>query len=125
MHNFERNSCAPLRKGEAQGRGFRTVIAEAISKDMPVLVGLNELNRPAFPRFLRWSRCATRAAGRCVARLVQEPIGDQGNCCIGHSQCDFTFEMQSRAQADLVRTQNWAVWLDIFGGVVGGSTYHF
>lgn len=38
-------------KHEAEGRGFRTVIAEAISLDIPVLVGLNGLNRPAFEEF--------------------------------------------------------------------------
>jgi hypothetical protein len=65
VHNFERNSCAPLRKGEAQGRGFRTVIAEAISKDMPVLVGLNELNRPAFQDF---------CAGLAVQLAPQEDV---------------------------------------------------
>ncbi|ARU00447.1 DUF2478 domain-containing protein [Yoonia vestfoldensis] len=38
-------------KHEAEGRGFRNVIAEAIAMDIPVLVGLNELNRPAFETF--------------------------------------------------------------------------
>ncbi len=38
-------------KHEAVGRGFRTVIAEAISLDVPVLVGLNGLNRAAFEEF--------------------------------------------------------------------------
>jgi nucleoside-triphosphatase THEP1 len=38
-------------KHEAQGRGFRTVIAEALSKGMPVLVGVNGLNLPAFEEF--------------------------------------------------------------------------
>lgn len=38
-------------KHEAEGRGFRGVIAEAISLGVPVLVGLNELNRPAFEAF--------------------------------------------------------------------------
>jgi hypothetical protein len=38
-------------KHEAQGRGFRTVIAEALSKGIPVLVGINTLNLPAFEEF--------------------------------------------------------------------------
>jgi hypothetical protein len=38
-------------KHEAEGRGFRDVIAEAIAMDIPVLVGLNGLNRPAFETF--------------------------------------------------------------------------
>lgn len=36
---------------EAEGRGFRPVIAEAVSRGIPVLVGLNALNRPAFLDF--------------------------------------------------------------------------
>lgn len=38
-------------KHEAEGRGFRSVIAAALDRDMPVLVGLNALNREAFDRF--------------------------------------------------------------------------
>lgn len=38
-------------KHEAEGRGFRTVIAEAIALDIPVLVGLNALNLEAFLEF--------------------------------------------------------------------------
>jgi nucleoside-triphosphatase THEP1 len=38
-------------KHEAEGRGFRTVIAEALSEGIPVLVGLNALNLPAFQDF--------------------------------------------------------------------------
>ena len=38
-------------KHEAEGRGFRNVIAEALAMDVPVLVGLNTLNRPAFETF--------------------------------------------------------------------------
>jgi hypothetical protein len=45
-------------KHEAEGRGFRDVIAEAVAMDIPVLVGLNGLNRPAFEDF---------AAGMAIA----------------------------------------------------------
>jgi hypothetical protein len=38
-------------KHEAGGRGFRDVIAEAVALDIPVLVGLSALNRPAFETF--------------------------------------------------------------------------
>lgn len=38
-------------KHEAEGRGFRDVIAEALAMEIPVLVGLNALNREAFERF--------------------------------------------------------------------------
>lgn len=39
-------------KHEADGRGFRTVIAEAIARDVPVLVGVNALNLDAFLEFV-------------------------------------------------------------------------
>jgi hypothetical protein len=38
-------------KHEAEGRGFRPVIAEALSRGVPVLVGLNRLNEGAFHEF--------------------------------------------------------------------------
>lgn len=38
-------------KHEAEGHGFRELIAEALSRDVPVLVGLNKLNRDAFYEF--------------------------------------------------------------------------
>lgn len=38
-------------KQEALGRGFRNLIAEAMSRGIPVLVGLNGLNREAFEAF--------------------------------------------------------------------------
>lgn len=37
---------------EAQGRGFRPVIADALARDIPVLVGINRLNRDAFLDFV-------------------------------------------------------------------------
>ncbi len=36
---------------EAEGHGFRDLIAETLSRDLPVLVGLNRLNEPAFRAF--------------------------------------------------------------------------
>jgi hypothetical protein len=38
-------------KHEAEGHGFRHVIAEALAMEVPVLVGLNGLNRAAFEDF--------------------------------------------------------------------------
>ncbi len=38
-------------KIEAAGRGFRPVIAQALDLEIPVLVGINDLNRPAFDAF--------------------------------------------------------------------------
>ena len=49
-------------KHEVEGRGFRDVIAQAVAMDVPVLVGLNALNREAFETF----------AGGMVVRLPPE-----------------------------------------------------
>ncbi|MFV1877126.1 DUF2478 domain-containing protein [Nioella sp.] len=38
-------------KQEAEGRGFREVIGAALAQDIPVVVGLNGLNRDAFEEF--------------------------------------------------------------------------
>lgn len=38
-------------KHEAEGRGFRDVIAEALALEIPVIVGLNATNKPAFDTF--------------------------------------------------------------------------
>tara|TARA_R110000850_G_scaffold22172_10_gene64694 strand:- start:4302 stop:4820 length:519 start_codon:yes stop_codon:yes gene_type:complete len=39
-------------KHEADGRGFRSAIADAISQNIPVLVGINALNLDAFREFV-------------------------------------------------------------------------
>ncbi|WP_449043201.1 DUF2478 domain-containing protein [Paracoccus versutus] len=38
-------------KQESEGRGFAPLIAEALSRDIPVLAGVNGLNLPAFQAF--------------------------------------------------------------------------
>ena len=38
-------------KHEAEGHGFRDVIADALVNNIPVLVGLNQLNLDAFKEF--------------------------------------------------------------------------
>ncbi len=38
-------------KHEAEGRGFRVLIAEAIAQDIPVICGLSDLNQAAFEDF--------------------------------------------------------------------------
>ena len=38
-------------KHEAEGRGFRPLIGEALSRDIPVLLGVNALNHSAFQAF--------------------------------------------------------------------------
>ncbi|MGJ8571606.1 MAG: DUF2478 domain-containing protein [Hoeflea sp.] len=39
-------------KHEAEGRGFRPLIAEALTRDIPVLLGVNALNQEAFDEFV-------------------------------------------------------------------------
>jgi nucleoside-triphosphatase THEP1 len=51
-------------KHEAEGRGFRSVIADALAQELPVIVGLNALNLNAFLEF-------TEGA----ATLVQSDVG--------------------------------------------------
>lgn len=36
---------------EAEGRGFRTLIAEALGHDLPVLIGVSDVHRAAFDQF--------------------------------------------------------------------------
>ncbi|MGX9353107.1 DUF2478 domain-containing protein [Shimia sp. W99] len=36
---------------EAEGRGFRVLIAEALSRNIPVLIGVSDAHRAAFERF--------------------------------------------------------------------------
>ncbi len=38
-------------KHEAEGRGFRSAIAQALAADIPVIVGINSMNRGAFHDF--------------------------------------------------------------------------
>lgn len=68
-------------KHEAEGRGFRGLIAEALSRGLPVLCGLNDLNAAAFAEFAgglaqelpndaaalaAWVRDAARAETLCA-----------------------------------------------------------
>lgn len=68
-------------KHEAEGRGFRDTIAEAVAMDVPVLVGLNALNRGAFEAFadglaiqLPPERDALAAWAEEMARARIEPM---------------------------------------------------
>nr|WP_244905929.1 DUF2478 domain-containing protein [Rhodovulum imhoffii] len=59
-------------KHEAAGRGFRDVIAQAVAMGVPVLVGLNTLNREAFESFA--DGMAIQLPPECAA--LQDWVGD-------------------------------------------------
>lgn len=57
-------------KHEAEGRGFRAVIAEALANGIPVLVGMNALNLPAFEDFAQGFATALPCEGAVLADWV-------------------------------------------------------
>lgn len=58
-------------KHEADGRGFRTVIAEAIARDIPVLVGVNSLNLNAFQEFVGPEATPLEPSGKVLVSWLQ------------------------------------------------------
>lgn len=58
-------------KHEAEGRGFRTAIAIAISKGVPVLVGTNTLNRNAFLEFVGSDAIELEPMGEAIQAWVR------------------------------------------------------
>ena len=62
-------------KHEAEGRGFRTLIAEAIAMDVPVLVGINSLNLPAFEEFAGGYAANLQPDREALARWVSNAVG--------------------------------------------------
>lgn len=67
-------------KSEAEGDGLRAVIAEAIGRELPVLVGLNAANEAAFEEF----------SGGLAQKLTPE-VG---------AVCDWVLETTGRAAMD-------------------------
>ena len=61
-------------KHEAEGRGFRDVIAEALAMDVPVLVGLNTLNKDAFYEFAGDLATQLRPEMDTLARWVDHAL---------------------------------------------------
>ncbi|QIE47188.1 DUF2478 domain-containing protein [Pseudohalocynthiibacter aestuariivivens] len=57
-------------KHEAAGRGFRPLIAEALSQDVPVLVGLNPLNRAEFEAFAEGGAQELSATTETLAQWI-------------------------------------------------------
>lgn len=59
-------------KHEADGRGFRPLIGEALTMDVPVLVGLNEMNRPRFEKFCDGMAQQIKADHATVAEWIDQ-----------------------------------------------------
>lgn len=77
-------------KHEAEGRGFRLIIAEALSDGIPVLVGINALNLPAFMEFSQGIGASLPCDSAALADWVMAsiPQGSRGpefaqSCCDG------------------------------------------
>jgi len=62
-------------KHEAEGRGLRPVIAKALLMDIPVVVGVNALNREAFAAFADGYAQPLAATRDTVEHWVMERIG--------------------------------------------------
>lgn len=61
-------------KHEAEGRGLRNVIAEALGRGVPVLVGLNGLNRAAFEKFAGGLACQLPPDRDALARWAEHSV---------------------------------------------------
>ncbi len=59
-------------KHEADGRGFRPVIAEALARDIPVLVGVNSLNEDRFQEFTDGAAQKMEADAGAIVEWVQQ-----------------------------------------------------
>ena len=65
-------------KQEASGRGFRGLIGDALASDLPVLVGLNTLNKDAFLEFTCDEAVALKAdSATLMDWLFSELAADQ------------------------------------------------
>ncbi len=62
-------------KHEAEGHGFREAIAEALSRDIPVLVGLNRLNAGAFMAFTENMAVEVEATDAALLAWMRARIG--------------------------------------------------
>lgn len=61
-------------KHEADGRGFRSVIAEAIALDIPVLVGVNAVNKAALLDFVGGEATALEPSNTVLVEWVQSAV---------------------------------------------------
>jgi len=63
-------------KHEADGRGFRPVIGEALARGIPVLAGVNAMNHAAFIEFTHWRTDIGRI--RCFGCMVHGAGSESG-----------------------------------------------
>lgn len=61
-------------KLESEGRGFCSLIAEALDRGLPVLVGVNALNLPGFQTFTGDLAEALGADPQCIAAWVMDRL---------------------------------------------------
>lgn len=66
-------------KHEADGRGFREVIAEALGAGIPVLVGLNGLNAAAFEDFAGGLAVSLAPEAGALDAWISEALGLSGS----------------------------------------------
>ncbi|MEQ8903471.1 MAG: DUF2478 domain-containing protein [Roseovarius sp.] len=71
---------------EAEGRGFRTLIAEALGRHLPVLIGVSDVHREAFDRFAGGMAVALPADEDAVLAWCLDAIPtsdrDMGGCSV-------------------------------------------
>ena len=66
-------------KHEADGRGFRHAIGQAVAQDIPVLVGVNALNLKAFAEFTGGASFKVEAKVPKLLNWCQDAIGEKKN----------------------------------------------
>lgn len=64
-------------KHEADGRGFRDLIAEALSLDLPVITAVNQMNEAAFVEFTGGAARKLPAVAETIVEWVTERTRDQ------------------------------------------------
>lgn len=66
-------------KHEAAGRGFRPIIADALDRGVPVLVGVNVLNESAFAEFASGCTRYLESDARAALGWISEVTGTKAN----------------------------------------------
>lgn len=63
---------------EVEGRGFRTLIAEALGRGLPVLLGLPEIHRAGFERFAEGMATSLPPEEEAILSWCREAVGPVG-----------------------------------------------